>query len=697
MQVEGAVPERIRNVALFSHGGAGKTSLAEALLFDSGAINRLGRVEEGTTASDFDPDETKRHLSVSATILPLTWRDHKINLLDAPGFADFAGDIQSVMRVADAGVIILDAAAGVEVGTEQAWKGACQHGLARLIYINKMDRENADFGRAIASAQERLGNTIVPLEMPIGSEASFRGVIEVLHRRAFLYAGRDGKMEEAPIPPELVEDVESYRAQLIERIAENDDALIEKFLNDEPISDEELDSALKGAVCAGTLVPALCGAATANKGLQALLDAIVDYLPAPHEKAAPTAKTLQDGSPVELRCDPAGPPVALVFKTLVDRFGTLSYFRVYSGTVRADMHLLNTNKHHDERIGHLYFIRGKEHLPTNEVAAGDIGAVMKLVATQTGDTLSDAAQPVVLEGITFPKPLFSAAVMPKAKGDVDKMSSGLHQLMQEDPTLHVERDPVTGETIVAGLGESHVQVATERLARKSGVHVDVKLPRVPYRETVSSAVHGVKYRHKKQSGGAGQFGEVVINMEPLPDQDFAFEEKIVGGTVPRQYIPGVEKGVRESLEHGPIAGYPVVNVRVTLTDGSYHTVDSNEMAFKIASSQAFKEAMQRAQPTLLEPVMLMRITVPSAYTGDIISDLNGKRAHVQGALPDDDGQTVIEAAAPLAEVQRYCTDLRQLTQGQGIFEMAFDHYQKVPPHLADGIIAASKTPDSAAH
>jgi elongation factor G len=693
MQLKQYAPERIRNVGLFSHGGAGKTSLAEALLFDSGAITRLGRVEEGNTVSDFDPDETKRHISVSASVLPLEWRDHKINLIDAPGFADFAGDIRAALRTVDAAIILVDAAAGVEVGTEQVWKGAGEHELARLLYVNKMDRENADFARAIAAAQERLGSSVVPLEMPIGAESSFKGVIEVLHRKAYFYAGRDGKMEEGPIPAELVDEVEGYRAQLIERIAENDDVLIEKFLSDEPISDAELEHALKEAVCSGALVPALCGAATANKGIQALLDAIVEYLPAPTEKDPVVGTNPRTGEQVVLPCDPAGPTAAFVFKTTVDRFGTISYFRVYSGTVRSDSHLLNANRGQDERLGQLQFVRGKEQGATQQIVAGDIGTVVKLATTRTGDTLCDAAHPVVLDGIAFPKPLFSAAVMPKAKGDIDKMGSGLAQLTQEDPTLQVGRDPVTGETIVSGLGESHVQVATERLARKSGVNVEVKLPRVPYRETIATTVRGVKYRHKKQTGGAGQFGEVVIDMEPLPEQDFEFAEKIVGGTVPRQYIPGVEKGVRESLERGPIAGYPVVNVKVTLTDGSYHTVDSNEMAFKIASSQAFKEAMQKAQPTLLEPMMAMKITIPSAYTGDIISDLNGKRAHVQGANPNDDGSTVIEALAPLAEVQRYATDLRQMTQGQGVFEMEFDHYQKVPPHLADTIIAAAKHGD----
>jgi elongation factor G len=690
MQLKQYAPERIRNVGLFSHGGAGKTSLAEAMLFDSGAISRLGRVEEGTTTSDFDPDETKRHISVSAALLPIEWDDHKINLVDAPGFADFAGDIRATLRAVDAAIILIDAAAGVEVGAEQVWKGAAERSLARIVYVNKMDRENADFARALESAQSRLGANVVPLQVPIGAESSFSGVVDLLTRKAYIYSGRDGKAEESAIPADLADQIEEYRLQLVERIAEQDETLIEKFLSDEPISDEELKAGLRRAAEERHHRSVAGGAATANRGVQALLDAIVAYLPAPNEVDAARAVDVKTGGTVELRCDPAGHTAALVFKTTVDRFGTVSYFRVYSGTVRADSHLLNTNKEHDERIGQLQYVRGKEHATTPQVAAGDMGAIVKLATTRTGDTLSDATHPVILDGIHYPKPLFSAAVMPKSKGDLDKMGTGLAQLHQEDPTLHVGRDPVTGETIVSGLGESHVQVATERLARKSGVNVEVKLPRVPYRETIAGAARGIKYRHKKQTGGSGQFGEVVIDMEPLPDQDFEFAEKIVGGTVPRQYIPGVEKGVRESLDRGPIAGYPVVNVKVTLTDGSYHTVDSNEMAFKIASSQAFKMAMEKAHPTLLEPVMAMKITIPSAFTGDIISDLNGKRAHVQGALPNDDGTTVIEAAAPLAEVQRYATDLRQMTQGQGVFEMELDHYQKVPPHLADQIIAAAK-------
>ncbi|MDP9373533.1 MAG: elongation factor G [Chloroflexota bacterium] len=690
MQLRAYAPDRIRNVGLFSHGGAGKTSLAEALLFDSGALTRLGRVEEGTTTSDFDPDEVKRHISVSAAILPIEWRDHKINLIDAPGYSDFVGEIRAAMRAVDAAVILIDAVAGVQVGTEQVWKAASERGLSRLVYVNKMDRENADFARAVEGAQARLGASVVPLEVPIGAEAAFRGVVDVLHRRARLFTGADGAMEEGDVPAELADDVEGYRAQLVERIAENDDTLIEKFLNDEPISEEELDAALKEAVCAGALVPLLCGAATANKGIQPLLDAIVDYLPAPTEKDLITVTNPKTGGTEQLSPDPNGPVAALVFKTVVDRFGTMNYFRVFSGTVRSDSHLLNANKGQDERLGQLQFLRGKEQAPTTQVPAGDIGVVVKLAHTRTGDTLCDPAHPVVIDGIQFPKPLYAAAVVPVSNADLDKMGGGLAQLMQEDPTLQVGKDPGTGETILSGLGESHVQVAVERLKRKSNVSVTTKLPRVPYRETVAGAAKGVKYRHKKQTGGAGQFGEVVIDLEPLPDKDFEFTEKIFGGSVPKQYIPGVEKGVRESLERGTLAGYPVVNVKVTLTDGSYHPVDSSEMAFKIAASQAFKQAVQSAQPALLEPVMALKITIPNDYTGDIISDLNTKRAQVQGANPAEDGLTVIEAVAPLAEVQRYATDLRQLTQGQGYFTMEFDHYQRVPGHLTETIVAAAK-------
>lgn len=690
MQLKQYPAGAIRNVGLFGHGGAGKTSLAEALLFDAAAISRLGRVEDGTTASDFDPDEIKRGVSVSTSVLPVEWRDHKINLLDTPGFVDFTGEMRAAMRVADAAVIVIDAAAGVEVGTEQVWKAAGAAHLARLVYVNKMDRENADFDGVISAARTRLGPSVVPLEVPIGAEAGFRGVVEVLHRRAYVFTGKDGKIEEASIPSEMVDQVETYRAQLVERIAEHDDRLIEKFLADEPIGEDELDAALKLAVCMGALTPALFGCATGNKGLQPLLDAIVDYLPAPSDKEAAVAIDPKSGAEVELPPDPAGPTTALVFKTAIDRFGTMSYFRVYSGTVRADSHLLNVNHERDERLGQLYFVRGKEQLPAREVAAGDIGVVVKLAGTHTGDTLADPRRPYRLAGIELPAPLYWAAVEPKAKADLDKMGGALAQLAQEDPTLHVSRDPATGETIVAGLGESHVQIAVERLSRKSGVHLAVSLPRVNYRETVSAPARGVKYRHKKQTGGAGQFGEVVIDVEPLADHEFEFVDKVVGGAVPRQYIPGVEKGVREALGHGLIAGYPVVNVRVTLTDGSFHPVDSSEMAFKIAASQAFKQAAQAARPVLLEPIVRLHTVVPSDYTGDIISDLNTKRAQVHGATPNDDGTSTIEALAPQAEVQRYSTDLRQLTQGQGYFTVEFDHYQPVPAHLAETVAASAQ-------
>lgn len=689
MQLRQYAPERIRNVGLFAHGGAGKTSLAEALLFDSGALDRLGRVGEGTTASDHDPDEIRRHTSISAAVLPLAWRDHKINLIDAPGVADFAGDMRAALRVVDAAVILSTRRRGWRSGPSRrgAWPSntgsrACcisTRWIARMpTSPPPSPARRRGSGQASSHWRCRSGRRA-------RSEGSWRSCAAA---RTSTPAATANRARCRSLPSWWRRS--RCTAQLIERIAECDDALIEKFLSDEPIEEDELARALKAAACCGTLVLALCGVATGNTGIQAVLDAIVDYLPAPTKNDAARGTAPHDSEAMLLSCDPDGPTAALVFKTVADRFGSLSVFRVYSGTVHADSHLLNASRGQDERLGQLQQLRGKEQSPTAAVVAGDIGAVVKLTATRTGDTLCDAAYPVVLPGIDFPRPLFSAALAPHAKGDVDKLGVGLAQLAQEDPTLLISRDPASGELLLSGLGESHIQVATERLARKSGVHVDVQLPRIPYRETIATAAHGVKYRHKKQTGGSGQFGEVVIDIDPLPEQDFLFAEAIVGGTVPRQYIPGVEKGVREALDHGPVADFPVVNVKVTLIDGAYHTVHSNEMAFKIASSQAFKEAMQRAHPTLLEPMIALRITVPTDHTGDIIGDLNAKRAHVTAANPGASGETTIEACVPLAEIQRYATALRQLTQGQGTFEMIFDHYQKVPPQLMEQIVTSAR-------
>jgi len=679
--------EKIRNIGLFSHGGAGKTSLTEAMLFTGKAINRLGRVEEGNTVSDWDPDEVKRTISISATPAPVEWNDHKINIIDAPGYADFVGEVKAAMRVVDAALVLLDASAGVEVGSEYAWRFAAERNLPTIVVINKMDRENADFGASLAAAQASFGQKVVPLCIPIGRESGLRGVVDLLSMRAYLFSdNRDGTTTEADVPAEVLDEVETYRLQLVEKIAENDEDLMLRYLEDDEISPDELRAGLRASVASGEIVPVLSCAASTNRGACIVLDAIVDLAPAPGTITAQSP----DGGEVRLDADPDGPIAAFVWKTIADPFvGKLTYFRVYSGTFKSDSHVWNVNRNKDERAGQLYILRGKEQIPVSEVCAGDIGAVAKLVETTTGDTLTDPQHKVIIDGIEFPQPLFTAAVAPKTKSDLDKMGSALQRVADEDPTLQIGRDPATGETIVSGLGESHVQIAMERMARKFGVNVEIGLPVVPYRETIQKAVQKIEYKHKKQTGGHGQYGHVFIDMEPA-EEDFQFEEKIFGGSVPRQYIPAVEKGVREAMDEGILAGFPVVNIKVTLTDGSYHNVDSSEMAFKLAASQAFKKAAQAANPVILEPVLNVAVTVPDTYTGDIMGDLTVKRAHVSGMTPASDGYTTIEATVPAAEVQRYATDLRSLTQGRGTFTTSFSHYQQVPSHLTDSIIAAHR-------
>ena len=679
---------KIRNVGLFSHGSAGKTSLTEALLYISHTINRLGRVEDGTTTSDWDQDEIKRQISISTSIAPIEWRDTKINLLDAPGYADFLGEVKGTMRTCDVALILLDASAGVEVGTEQAWQAAGEVNRVCALFVNKMDRENANFASTLNAARETFGTAVVPVLVPIGAEKDFRGVVDVLARKAYLF----GKVKEDPdiesdIPADITDEIEEMRTQLVESICENDEELMLRYLEDEAIDADELRQGLRAGVAAGQLVPVFSGSATANRGTKQLLDVMVDCFP------APAATEVKDSAGVakQLNPDPQGPLAALVFKTVADPYvGKLSYFRVYSGTIRSDTHAFDAQKGHDERIGQLYFVRGKEQIAVGEVSAGDFGAVAKLQTVATGETLCDQNNVLILPGIAFPSPAFAAAVHPKTKSDLDKMGSAIQRLLEEDPTLHIRRDDETGETLVSGLGESHVQIGLERMARKFGVNVETELPTVPYRETISLAVKGVEYKHKKQTGGHGQYGHVFLDLEPLEDGNFEFTEKVVGGVVPKGYFPAVEKGVREALDEGILAGFPVSKLRVTLTDGSYHAVDSSEMAFKIAGAQAFKKGALAAKPIILEPMMHLEVTVPEAYVGDVMSDLNGKRAHVQGMVPHDNGTTTIESIAPAAEIQRYATDLRSITQGRGSFTTEFSHYQPVPAHLTEVIIAGAK-------
>jgi len=675
--------DQIRNVGLFSHGGAGKTSLTEALLFDTGAIKRLGRVEDGTTTSDYDPDEIKRHHSVSTAVVPVEWRDTKVNVFDPPGYADFLGEASAAMRVCDAAVIVLDASAGVEVGTEQVWQMAAERQLPRILFINKMDRENADFDRVLTSARDAFGTAVAPIQFPIGSEKGFKGFVNLIDEVALIFHdNHDGGFEVGPIPDNLADDCRSYRLQLIEAIAEQDEDLLARYLDDEEISREEVVAGLRACVAMGCVIPVLCGAATGNRGMQPLLDAIVDFVPsaASHVEAVGT-----DG--VTLATDPTGPLAALAFKTVADpHVGRVTYLRVLSGTLHSNSHVQNATKDAHERVGHLFHVRGKEHIPVEAVEAGDVVAVAKLGSVATGDTICGEGAALRANGISFPEAAYSASVTPKTKGDLDKMGQALQRIVEEDPSLRLSRDPRTGEMILSGLGEPHVQIALDRMTRRYGVHVDLGLPRVAYRETIGAKTTS-EYKHKKQTGGAGQYGHVVLELEPLADEDFAFAERVVGGSVPRNFYPAVEKGVREAMDAGPLAGYPITNVRVTLTDGSYHAVDSNEMAFKIAAREAVKAGVLSAKPTLLEPVLNLWVTVPEAMMGDVMGDLNTKRAHVGGMTAGEGGSTTIEATVPAAEVQRYATDLRSITQGRGSFRTAFSHYQPVPAHLAEAIRA----------
>jgi elongation factor G len=683
--------DRIRNVGLFGHGGAGKTSLAEALLFDTKAINRLGRIEDGNTTCDYDPDETRRHVSVSLAVAPLEWRDTKINVVDCPGYADFRGDVVSAMRVVDGAIIVVDAASGVEVGTEHVWQLADQNELPRMVFVNRMDRENADFGDALTSLREAFGKRLAPVQFPIGHDRNFKGIVDLLTEEAYeFHDNHDGGFEACPIPDELADQVHYYRQQLVESIAETDEDLMMRYLEEDPISTDELIVALEHCVERGEVVPVLCGAATSNRGMQPLLDGIVDFFPDSTFKNF----TREDGTTVEAKED--GPVSAFVFKTLADpHVGRVSYFRVLSGTAHSNSTTNNVTQGKSERLGQLFYMRGKEHLNTDAVGAGDIGAVNKLGNTVTGDTLSEDAGAAPLATISFPTPSYRATVTPKTKADLDKLGQALTRIVEEDPSLHLERDPVTSDAVLAGLGEPHISIALERMTRRYGVNVEFGLPNVAYRETIGKKTLA-EYKHKKQSGGAGQYGHVFLEMEPLPDETFAFSERVVGGSVPRGFFPAVEKGVREAMDAGPIAGFPVVNVSVTLTDGTYHDVDSNEMSFKIAAKEAFKKGVLQGNPVLLEPVLSVRIIVPDAYTGDIMSDLNSKRAQVSGMQPAGDGLTEIDAMAPEAEMLKYATDLRSITQGRGMFTTEFSHYQPAPHQVVEQIKSENERAHAAA-
>lgn len=667
---------KIRNVGLVAHGGAGKTTLAEAMLFNAGHTTRLGKVEDGTTVSDFNPEEIKRKITISATLVPCEWKDHKLNLIDTPGFSDFIGEVKGTMRVTDGLVVVLDAVAGVEVMTEIVWEDAVAHNIPRIAFVNKMDRENANFHQTVDRMREKFGTHVVPIQLPIGAEASFKGMVDLLKMKAYYFEG--GKVQEKEIPDDLADDAAVYRDALVEAAAEADDDLLTKFLEGEELTPDEVVNGLRSAVRQGIVVPVVCGSASKNIGVQPLMDLMVDCLPSPLDKA--------EGDPEK------EPLAALVFKTVADPYvGKLSFFKVYGGVMKSDSVIYNANKEKEEKVGQILIMRGKNQEPVPEVKAGDIAAIAKLQDTSTGDTLCRKDKPVILEGIKFPAPTLSVAVEPKSKGDEDKLGSAMSRLMEEDPTLRMAKNTETKETLLTGMGETHLDIIMERLQRKFGVEVVTHEPKVPYRETIRGTVK-VEGKHKKQSGGHGQYGHVWLEMEPLYDKDFEFAEKVFGGSVPRNFFPAVEKGVREAMAEGVLAGCPVSGIKVTLYDGSYHTVDSSEMAFKLASIIAFRKGCEQAKPALLEPIMNVEVTVPEEFMGDIIGDLNGKRGRILGMEPQGKTQ-VIRAQVPQAEMMRYAIDLKSITQGRGSYTMEFASYEEVPGNIAEKIIAAKKAED----
>ena len=677
----------IRNVGLFSHVGAGKTSLAEAMLFTTGAVNRLGSVDNGSTVSDYDPDEVKRQISLNLSLIPVESGDAKINLLDTPGYADFSGEVASALHVSDGAVLVVDVSSGVQVGTEESWERITANELPKLIFVNRMDRENADYFATLESLQEFFGSSVAPLHVPIGSEDDFKGVVDLLANTAYLYA--ENEITESAVPDDLEDTVEVYRQMLIENVVELDDALTEKYLEGEDIIAEELQAALHEGVLTGQLTPVLCGAATRNVGVQALIDAIIRYLPSPAETAAATAT--HAGEEQELPADSDGPLAAFVYKTLGDPYvGKLSFIRVNSGTLRSDSRVWNVNAESEERIGQLLFVRGREQAPAEYIAAGDMGAVAKLTQTLTSHTLGERKQPLALPAVTFPQWLFTAAIEPTSKEDLEKLSSALARVTEEDPSLHVERQPITGQTLLSGIGETHINVALERMKRKFGADVKTTPVKVPYKETITTAA-AAEGRFVRQTGGHGQYAVCNIEIEPTArGEGFEFVDKIFGGSISAPFREAVHKGVRESMKEGTLASGEVVDVRVRLVDGKEHTVDSSDLAFQIAGSMALKEAMDRARPVLLEPVLQMRVRVPEDRMGDVIGDLTSRRAKVHSMDMVSPGTMEVQAEVPQAEVLRYATDLRSLTQGRATFFAEFIGYEQVPASTQEQVVEAHK-------
>ena len=677
--------DKLRNVVLLGHGGSGKTLLVDAMLFDTGKVNRLGQVDDGTSVSDWDDEERRRRMSINMSVIPCEWQGYKLNMIDTPGYMDFVGEVISGTRVADAALIVLDSVGGVEVGTEQVWNYADAQELPRLAFVNKMERENADFDGVVAQIAAKFGVVGVPVQLPIGSQADFKGVVDLLSEKAYL--GEKGTA--GPIPDDMADAVEEGRMVLIEAAAEAEDALMEKYFEAETLTEEETLRGLKARMAQGSLVPVLCGSAAMNIGIQRLMDALVQNAPSPVEASPFPVASPVSGDKVQLRADSAGELAALVFKTMADPYvGKLSFFRVYSGTLESDSRVYNARTGDEERVGQIYTMRGKEQLPVARLPAGDIGAVAKLAETQTGDTLCDRGVPLWLDPPAYPNPLYSVAVSPKTKADAAKISPTLTRLGEQDPTLTWRQDTGTRETILSGMGDTHINIAVRRMEETFGLGMDTAVPRVPYRETITRTA-SAQYRHRKQTGGAGQFAEVHMRVEPRErDSGFEFAWQVVGMNVSKTFGTSIEKGVKAVMGQGVIAGYPVVDVLAAVYDGKEHPVDSKDIAFQIAGREVFKLAVKEAGPVLLEPIYNFTITVPEDYMGDVLGDLNTRRAQVLG-MDQARGNSIVTALVPLAEMQRYVPDLRSITQGRGVFSMELAHYQTVPSHLTEQIIAAS--------
>ena len=682
--------KNLRNVGIVGHSGVGKTTMTEAILYFTKTIDRFGRVEEGTTTSDYDVEEKKRKISISTIVAPCEWENTKINMVDMPGYFDFVGEQVEGLRAVDVAMIAVCGVSGIQVGTEKAWNYVKLHDLPRAFFINKLDRENSNFEKVLTGLKDKYGISVVPIQYPVGSEENFKGVINIISRRARLFNPKTKEMEETDIPAELMDKVDECKNMLMEAVAETDEELLDKYFTDGELSDEELYNGLIKGCAKGEIAPVMCGSALNGIGVETLLEDIVECFPSPENITPAKARDIKQDKEIEVPIKEEGPFSAFVFKTIADPFvGKLSLFRVMSGKAKQDSTVYNSLKDKQEKMSAMYFLRGKSQLPAQEIVAGDIGAVAKLQYTNTGDTLCEIASPIAFEEIDFPAPSIAMAVVAKAKGDEDKISVGLNKLLEEDPTFKVSRDVENAETIISGVGETHLDIISSKLKNKFGADINLQVPKVPYRETIRKTAD-VQGKHKKQSGGHGQYGDVRIKFEPRHDGDeLQFVDAVVGGVVPRNFIPAVEKGLRECIHHGVLAGYPVIRLKATLHDGSYHPVDSSEMAFKIAASLAYKKGLETAEPILLEPIMHVEVRVPDEYMGDVIGDINKKRGRVLGMEPENGYQKII-AEVPQAEMFKYATDLRSMTQARGTFEMKFERYEDVPPTEAAKIIENAK-------